>query len=65
MQIWMLQLSKEKYFVFQYVLFDFILCVYTQNEEIVKKYVICYSNNIHIYAHTANILLWNIAIFCH
>ena len=39
MQIRMLQLSKEKYFIFQKVSFDFNLSFCTQNEE--KCYKIC------------------------
>ena len=33
MQIRMLQLSKEKYFIFQLISFDFNLSFCTQNEE--------------------------------
>ena len=39
MQIRMLQLSKEKYFIFQYVSFDFNLSFQQKNEE--NRYKIC------------------------
>ena len=45
MQIRMLQLSKEKYFSFQYVSFDFSLSFLLKMKINVTKYVVCYSNN--------------------